>query len=106
MDETSPQPQPTTRKKRTNPLLLDIARKIGAPLLATNDSHYTHQHDAVSHDALLCVQTGSLMSDPDRFKFHGDQHFLKSAEEMRYLFSDVPEACDNTLWVAERANTL
>src|SRR3954447_25933191 len=91
-------------QKRTNPMLLDIARRIQAPLLATNDSHYTHQHDAVSHDALLCVQTGSLMSDPDRFKFHGDQHFLKSAAEMRALFAEVPEACDNTLWIAERAD--
>ena len=72
---------------RTNPQLLEIARKIGAPLLATNDSHYTHQHDAVAHDALLCVQTGSLMSDPDRFKFHGDQHYLKTAAEMRHLFA-------------------
>src|SRR3954451_15567107 len=87
----------------TNPQLLEIARKIKAPLLATNDSHYSHQHDAVSHDALLCVQTGSLMSDPDRFKFHGDQHFLKSAAEMRSLFAEVPEACDNSLWIAERA---
>ncbi len=87
----------------TNPQLLEIARRIKAPLLATNDSHYTHQHDAVSHDALLCVQTGSLMSDPDRFKFHGDQHYLKSSAEMRYLFDEVPEACDNTLWIAERA---
>ena len=59
--------------------------------------------DAESHDALLCVQTGSLMSDPDRFKFHGEQHFLKSAAEMRSLFSEVPEACDNTLRIAERA---
>ena len=64
---------------RTNPLLLEIARKLGAPLLATNDSHYTHRHDAESHDALLCVQTGSLMGDADRFKFHGDDHYLKSA---------------------------
>src|SRR4051794_30767811 len=88
---------------RTNPRLLEIARRIKAPLLLTNDSHYTHRHDAVSHDALLCVQTGSLMSDPDRFKFHGDQHFLKSAAEMRSLFPDLPEASDNTLWIAERA---
>src|SRR4051812_47383290 len=88
---------------RTNPQLLKIAKQIQAPLLATNDSHYTHRHDAVSHDALLCVQTGSLMSDPDRFKFHGDQHFLKSAAEMRSLFPDLPEASDNTLWIAERA---
>ncbi len=88
----------------TNPMLFELARKLRAPLLATNDSHYTHQHDAVSHDALLCVQTGSLMSDPDRFKFSGDQHYLKSAAEMRRLFSEVPESCDNTLWIAERCD--
>ncbi len=91
-------------QKTTNPQLFDIARAIKAPLVATNDSHYVHQHDAVSHDALLCVQTGSLMSDPDRFKFHGDQHYLKTAAEMRWLFDEVPEACDNTLWIAERCN--
>jgi DNA polymerase-3 subunit alpha len=89
---------------KTNPQLLDLARRIGAPLLATNDSHYVHRDDAVAHDALLCVQTGSQMSDPDRFKFHGDEHYLKSATEMRSLFGEVPEACDNTLWVAERAD--
>lgn len=91
-------------QQRTNPKLLEIARRLQAPVLATNDSHYTHQHDAVAHDALLCVQTGSLMSDPDRFQFHGDQHFLKTAGEMRRLFSELPEACDNTLWIAERCD--
>jgi DNA polymerase-3 subunit alpha len=89
---------------RTNPQLADIARRLRAPLLATNDSHYTHREDAVAHDALLCVQTNSLMTDPDRFKFSGDEHFLKSAREMRTLFGELPEACDNTLWVAERCN--
>ena len=89
---------------RTNPQLFDIAKRLQAPLLATNDSHYVKQGDAVAHDALLCVQTGSLVSDPDRFRFHGDDHYLKSAGEMRRLFSDVEVACDNTLWVAERCN--
>ena len=89
---------------RTNPQLLEIAKKIQAPLLATNDSHYVHRGDAVAHDALLCVQTASLMSDPNRFKFHGDEHYLKTAQEMRHLFSEVPESCDNTLWIAERCN--
>ncbi|MDQ2650017.1 MAG: DNA polymerase III subunit alpha [Actinomycetota bacterium] len=89
---------------RTNPMLLDIAKHLQAPLLATNDSHYVHREDSVAHDALLCVQTGSLMSDPDRFKFHGDEHYLKPAHEMRYLFDELPEACDNTLWIAERAD--
>ncbi len=87
----------------TNPKLLEIAAQLQAPLIATNDSHYVHREDAIAHDALLCVQTGSLMSDPDRFKFHGDEHYLKPAHEMRELFRELPEACDNTLWVAERA---
>jgi DNA polymerase III subunit alpha len=89
---------------RTNPQLVEIARRIGAPLLATNDSHYTHREDAVAHDALLCVQTGALLSDTNRFKFEGTEHYLKSAAEMRHLFREVPEACDNTLLIAERAN--
>ncbi len=89
---------------KTNPQLLDLAKRIGAPLLATNDSHYVHRDHAVAHDALLCVQTGSLMSDPNRFKFHGDEHYLKTAAEMRSLFGEVPESCDNSLWIAERCD--
>ena len=91
-------------QRNTNPDLLRIAKAFNAPLLATNDSHYVHRHDAVAHDALLCVQTGSLMSDTDRFKFTGDEHYLKTAEEMRYLFREVEVACDNSLWIAERAD--
>ena len=84
--------------------LLDIAKKLGSPVLATNDSHYVHRHDAVAHDALLCVQTGTTIDDPKRFKFEGEEHYLKSAQEMRGLFRERPDACDNTLWVAERAD--
>ena len=91
-------------QRDTNPKLVEIAKQIGAPLLATNDSHYTHREDHESHDALLCVQTGALISDHNRFKFEGQEHYLKTAQEMRYLFRDLPEACDNTLWVAERAD--
>ena len=91
-------------QRQCNPQLLEIAQTLNAPLLATNDLHYTTQHDAEAHDALLCVQTGSQMNDPDRFKFHGDHHYLKTANEMRDLFSELPESCDNTLWVAERAD--
>jgi len=87
----------------SNPKLVELARKLKAPLLATNDSHYTDQHDHQAHDALLCVQTGAVISDTNRFKFHGDQHYLKTAAEMRYVFRELPEACDNTLWIAERA---
>ncbi|MGP0031371.1 MAG: DNA polymerase III subunit alpha [Acidimicrobiales bacterium] len=89
---------------RTNPQLVQIARRLGAPLLATNDSHYTHREDAVAHDALLCVQTGALLSDTNRFHFEGTEHYLKSSREMRHLFSELPEACDNTLLIAERAD--
>jgi len=91
-------------QRRTNPMLLEVARRIHAPLLATNDSHYTHREDSLAHDALLCVQTGSQMDDPNRFKFTGDEHYLKTAAEMRSLFAELPEACDNTLWIAERAS--
>ena len=89
---------------RTNPQLIEIARRLDAPLLATNDSHYTRREDAVAQDALLCVQTNALMSDEDRFKFHGDEHYLKTAAEMRYLFREVPEACNGSLVIAERCN--
>ena len=91
-------------QRDTNPQLVEIARKIGAPLIATNDSHYVHRDDHESHGALLCVQTGALLSDPKRFKFEGTEHYLKSSNEMRQLFRDFPEACDNTLWIAERAD--
>jgi DNA polymerase-3 subunit alpha len=94
------------RQRQTMPGLLAISRKLGAPLLATNDSHYVAREDAKAHDALLCVQTNSMMSDPTRFKFDGEEHYLKSADEMRRLFpeTDYPGACDNTLLIAERCN--
>jgi len=91
-------------QRSTNPRLVEIARRIGAPLLATNDSHYTRKQDAIAHDALLCVQTGAKIEDPKRFKFEGTEHYLKSAAEMRSLFADFPEACDATLLIAERAH--
>jgi DNA polymerase-3 subunit alpha len=91
-------------QRKTNPELIRLARRIQAPLLATNDSHYVSRSDAEAHDALLCVQTGSIKDDPKRFKFHGDEHYLKTAAEMRHLFADYPEACDNTLWIAERVD--
>lgn len=91
-------------QRRTNPGLLQIARDLHAPLLATNDLHYVKHSDYEMHDALLCIGTGARVADPDRFRFQSDQHYLKSAAEMRYLFRDIPEACDNTLAIAERVN--
>ena len=89
---------------QVNPQLIKLARDMRAPLLATNDSHYTHRDDAEAHDALLCVQTGAMRDDPKRFKFDADEFYLKTAQEMRDLFSDYEEACDNTLLIAERAD--
>jgi DNA polymerase-3 subunit alpha len=94
------------KQKKTNPQLVEIARRLKAPLLATNDSHYTTREDHLAHDALLCVQTASNMDDPKRFRFETAEHYLKTAAEMRSLFAELPEACDNTLWVAERANVV
>ncbi len=88
------------RRVRTD--LLRIAKDLALPLLATNDLHYTRQEDAVGHEALLCVQSGSTMNDADRFSLEGDGYYLKTAAEMREAFRELPEACDNTLLVAER----
>ena len=92
-------------QRRVLPDLLQISRDIGAPLLATNDCHYTRESESETHDALLCIQTGSMMSDPTRFAFQGSGYYVKTAREMRALFPDdaFPGACDNTLLVAERA---
>ena len=84
--------------------LLKLGKELGLPLLATNDLHYTHHADAASHEALLCVQSGSTLADPKRFKFDNSEFYLKSSAEMRKLFADIPEACDNTLLIAERCN--
>ena len=65
---------------KTNPQLLQIAQEIGAPVIATNDSHYVHRHDSDAHDALLCVQTNSMINDPKRFRFEGTEHYLKTTK--------------------------
>jgi DNA polymerase III subunit alpha len=82
--------------------LLRLARELGLPLVATNDLHYTRAEDAKAHAALLCVQSGSTMADPNRFKFDADEFYLKTAAEMRHTWRELPEACDNTLAIAER----
>ena len=84
--------------------LIQLARELDLPLVATNDSHYTHASDSTAHEALLCVQSGSTLDDPKRFKFDSDQFYIKSAAEMRELFADIPEACDNTVAIAERVS--
>lgn len=87
--------------------LLRLAKDLQLPMIATNDSHYTNPDDATAHEALLCVQTGSNLSDPNRFKLEGGGYYIKSPQEMRALWADrngLPEACDNTLLIAERCN--
>jgi DNA polymerase-3 subunit alpha len=88
----------------TNGHLIKIASELGLGLVVTNDSHYTDQADHEAHDALLCIQTGSLKSDPDRFSFSGDQFYVKPAHEMHALFGDHPETWRNTLQIAERCD--
>ena len=88
-------------ERRTIKDLLRLAKELDLPLLATNDSHYTTPADATAHAALLCVQSGSTLMDPGRFKFDGEGYYLQSPQEMRYTWREFPEACDNTLRVAE-----
>ncbi len=93
-----------TIERRVRDDLLKLSRDLGIPPIATNDSHYVLREDAPSQEHLLCVSSGSVMSDPKRFKFDGDGYYIKSAAEMRDLWRDLPEACDNTLLIAERCD--
>ncbi len=90
-------------EKRVRDDLLRLSKDLDLPLVATNDLHYTEKEDSVAHDALLCVQVGSNLDDPNRFKFESQEYYLKSAKQMRDLFSEIPEAADNTLLIAERS---
>ncbi|MEZ5130929.1 MAG: DNA polymerase III subunit alpha [Mycobacterium sp.] len=93
-------------ERRVRDGLLEVGRKLGIPPLATNDCHYVTRDAAHNHEALLCVQTGKTLSDPNRFKFDGDGYYLKSAAEMRALWDgEIPGACDSTLLIAERVQS-
>ncbi len=94
-------------QKRVQEDLLKLGRDLALPMIATNDLHYTHAADADTHDILLCVQSGKTMADPGRFKFDARDFYLKTPAEMRSLWADkhdLPEACDNTLLIAERCD--
>ncbi|HEX6231162.1 MAG TPA: DNA polymerase III subunit alpha, partial [Actinomycetota bacterium] len=88
-------------QRQIMPELLSLAGRTGLPLVATNDLHYTHREDAKPHDVLLCIQQQKVQTDTNRLRFDSDQFYLKSAEEMRQVFREVPEACDATLRIAE-----
>ena len=72
--------------------------------MATNDAHYVKREDRKIQDALLCINSGSRINDPDRFKFDGDGYYIRSSDEMRALWSELPGACDSTLEIAERCD--
>ncbi len=93
-------------ERRVRDGLLEVGRKLGIPPLATNDCHYVTREASHNHEALLCIQTGKTLSDPNRFKFDGDGYYLKSAAEMRQIWdNEIPEACDSTLLIAERVQS-
>ena len=91
---------------RTRAALRGIARDLALPFVSTNDSHYARPEDARAHEALLCVQTGTNLADPGRFKFEGTGYYIKSPQEMRAVSADEEwqAGCDSTLLIAERAN--
>jgi DNA polymerase III subunit alpha len=89
-------------ERRTRADLVKIARDLDLPLVATNDLHYTYPQDAEAHEVLLCVQTGKTLADPNRFKFDARDFYLKTSAEMRSVWAELPEACDNTLEIAQR----
>ena len=87
---------------RVNRGLVDLSKKTGARMVATNDVHYVRRDDAELQDILLCIQTGKLISDRNRMRMNNDTYYLRSPDEMQNLFSQVPEAISNTLEIAER----
>jgi DNA polymerase-3 subunit alpha len=87
-----------------NQKLIALAREFNVPLIATNDAHYLRPDDAPAQDVLLCIQTNTVITDPKRMRMDGSDYYLKSSEEMRAIWREVPEALSNTLLVAERCN--
>jgi DNA polymerase-3 subunit alpha len=91
-------------QKKVNKLLIEMSRKFGVGLVATNDLHYINKKDAECHDVLLCIQMGKTVDDTSRMKFSSDEFYLKSFSEMAQLFGEYPEALANTCRIAERCN--
>lgn len=87
-----------------NRQLVALARELALPLVATNDVHYVNREDAEPQDILICIQTGAVVSDPNRMRMNNDSYYLKSAGEMEALFEELPEALENTLRIAEMCN--
>ncbi|MBQ3925213.1 MAG: DNA polymerase III subunit alpha, partial [Firmicutes bacterium] len=98
------QDQGLEEQARILPLMKRLHEETGIPFVATNDVHYIEQKDAEAHDVLLCIQTGAKVDDEDRMRYANDQFYLKSEKEMRNIFAAIPEACDNTMKIAESCN--
>jgi DNA polymerase-3 subunit alpha len=91
-------------QKTVNQGLIELSKRHGFPLVATNDCHYLNQSDVEAHEVLLCIQTGKTIEDKERLKFGTDQFYFRSPGEMKALFSYCPEAIDNTINIAEKCN--
>ncbi len=91
-------------ERRVRPMLIGLAEEMGVPLVATNDVHYIHADDTRAHDALLCINTGKVLTDENRMRYRPREFHLKTCDEMQARFADVPEALANTLEVARRCN--
>ncbi|MGI5849599.1 MAG: DNA polymerase III subunit alpha [Christensenellales bacterium] len=91
-------------QKQVNAAIIDMSNRLSIPVVATNDVHYTYKEDAQAQDVLLCIQTRAYVEEKNRMKFGTDEFYLKSSEEMAFLFRHIPEAIDNTLVIAEKCN--
>ena len=91
-------------QKRVNQVLFQLSQEMSIPLVATNDCHYLHKEDAEAHEALLCIQTGKTLHDEDRMKFHSDEFYLRTPQEMQALFQEHPQAISQSLEIANRCN--
>src|SRR6267154_2902814 len=98
------QDQGLPEEHRIHADLMRLEKDLGIPMVATNDSHYLCEDDAHAQDVLVCVQTGKSVNDTNRLKFHGNQFFVKSAEEMGQVFKDAPQVLSRTMAIAERCN--
>lgn len=98
------QDQGLEEEMRILPDMKRLHEETGIPFVATNDVHYVRQEDAFAQDVLMCIQTGSTVDDDNRMRFSNDQFYLKSESEMRRIFANIPEACDNTARIAEECN--
>ena len=98
------QDHPLQELKQVNKHLVDLGKRYNSQFLATNDVHYIEQEDAKYQDILLAIQTGALLKDPTRMKMNDDSYYLRSPQEMRSLFSQVPGAIENSILIAERCN--